>query len=270
MGQLHQDFNRMSLDQKIEFSKGILKKAFEENNRIAVAITGGKDSTVTLWLVKKVCEDLSIPLPDCIFIDEGDEFDEIVDFVQKLSGEWELNVHWLRNQDVLDNLTYGNLVFVQKLNKENRDFLQEIGFKEPYFLFETESFIGTQLMKIYPLKKFLIENHIQALITGVRWDEQEARSNENFFSSRKDPEHIRVHPILHMKERDIWDTIHKYNVPYCSLYELGYRSIGAKSSTKKVASVPAWEQDLENTSERAGRLQEKEKIMASLRQLGYM
>jgi len=34
--------------------------------------------------------------------------------------------------------------------------------------------------------------------------------------------------------------------------------------------VPAYEQDLENTEERAGRRQDKEKMMERLRQLGYM
>jgi phosphoadenosine phosphosulfate reductase len=38
----------------------------------------------------------------------------------------------------------------------------------------------------------------------------------------------------------------------------------------KTSDIPAWEQDLENTPERAGRGQEKEEIMAQLRPLGYM
>jgi phosphoadenosine phosphosulfate reductase len=38
----------------------------------------------------------------------------------------------------------------------------------------------------------------------------------------------------------------------------------------KMSDLPAWEQDLENTTERAGRGQEKEQIMKQLRNLGYM
>ena len=34
--------------------------------------------------------------------------------------------------------------------------------------------------------------------------------------------------------------------------------------------MPAWEQDLEGTMERGGRVQDKEKIMERLRELGYM
>jgi phosphoadenosine phosphosulfate reductase len=79
-----------------------------------------------------------------------------------------------------------------------------------------------------------------------------------------------VHPILHFKERDIWNTIHKNEIPFCSLYYQGYRSLGAKGSTSKASDIPAWEQDLDNTPERVGRSQEKEDIMEKLRDLGYM
>ncbi len=51
----------------------------------------------------------------------------------------------------------------------------------------------------------------------------------------------------------------------------GYRSLGAKT-TSAIAEpgVFAWEQDLEHTTERAGRRQDKEQMMGRLRKLGYM
>ena len=62
-----------------------------------------------------------------------------------------------------------------------------------------------------------------------------------------------------------------HHLPYCSLYEIGYRSLGARTSSNVgEAGVPAWKQDLENTTERAGRRQDKEKAMERLRKLGYM
>ena len=59
-------------------------------------------------------------------------------------------------------------------------------------------------------------------------------------------------------------------IPHCTLYQQGYRSLGARVSTNKQADIPAWEQDLENTFERGGRRQDKEDLMEKLRGLGYM
>ena len=76
--------------------------------------------------------------------------------------------------------------------------------------------------------------------------------------------------MLHLSERDIWNMIHGNDIPFCSLYYQGYRSLGIRSNTTKNSDLPSWEQDLENTVEREGRGQEKEQIMAKLRDLGYM
>ena len=46
-------------------------------------------------------------------------------------------------------------------------------------------------------------------------------------------------------------------------------NMGIQASAKE-SDIPAWEQDLENTEERAGRRQDKEEAMARLRMLGYM
>jgi phosphoadenosine phosphosulfate reductase len=79
-----------------------------------------------------------------------------------------------------------------------------------------------------------------------------------------------VSPILHFTEREVWDAIHQYGIPFCKLYAEGYRSLGARVTTRAADEIPAWEQDLENTSERGGRRQDKEGLMKKLRELGYM
>ena len=45
-----------------------------------------------LWLFKEVCRDLSLPVPKCMFIDEGDVFDQIWDVVNRLKTEWNVSV----------------------------------------------------------------------------------------------------------------------------------------------------------------------------------
>jgi len=265
--------NSANLEEKIKLSTEIIKEGFERfgYEKIAIAWTGGKDSTTLLWLFKNVCNDLSIPIPRCMFIDEGDVFNEIIEHVAKLKKEWNLNVAITKNADVIGKAKkLGDIIKVKDLSERNRQELININFEEDEFPFEPESYVGNHLMKTVPMKMFIECNGIKALATAIRWDEQDARVEEVYFSPRDNPPHMRIHPILHFKERDIWDNIHKNKLPFCKLYYLGYRSLGAKCSTKKFSDIAAWEQDLENTTERGGRGQDKEAVMEKLRDLGYM
>ncbi|NOZ69498.1 MAG: phosphoadenosine phosphosulfate reductase family protein [Deferribacteres bacterium] len=263
----------LSLEEKIDHSKKIIREAIDKfgTEKMAVAWTGGKDSTTMVWLFRETCRELGVPMPRCMFIDEGYVFDEIWDIVNQLKKEWDLNVVIVKNTDVSDKAEkVGDMIRVADLNERNRQEIAKLEYEEEEFPFEPESFVGNHLMKTVAMNVFLEDNGITALSTAIRWDEQEARVEETFFSSRENPPHTRIQPILHFKERDIWNFIFKYNIPFCVLYKEGYRSLGAKGSTVKMADIPAWEQDLENTYERAGRGQSKEEIMGKLRDLGYM
>jgi len=267
------DKNLMNTDteKKVEKSREVIKEAFEKYGKeIAVAFTGGKDSTLLLWMVKSVCEEENMPLPKLMFINEGYVFEEIYEFVDELTKEWNLDVDEVKNDDVLKQAEkVGDIVKVELLSERNRKELGKINFNGKEFPFEPESYIGNHLMKTVAMNLYLEKHDFKAVISGIRWDEQESRANETYVSPREDPRHVRVHPILHFKERDVWDTIHDNNIPFNKLYAQGYRSLGAKGTTTKTTDVPAWEQDMEKTTERAGRRQDKEKIMERLRDLGY-
>ena len=263
----------LTLDAKIEQSKKIIKEALTRFSRdeLYLAWTGGKDSTTMFWLYRETCKELGLPLPRAMFIDEGHVFEEILDLVDRVKGEWNVEVAVVKNTDVSHKpQNVGDLIRVADLNERNRQEIEKLGFTEDAFPFEPESYVGNHLMKTVAMNVFMEDNGTKVLSTAIRWDEQEARITEDYFSPRTNPNHTRVHPVLHFKEHDIWNTIHKYNIPFCSLYYQGYRSLGAKGSTFKTSDIPAWEQDLENTHERAGRGQDKEEIMAQLRSLGYM
>ncbi len=263
----------LGLEEKIEQSKRVIKEAFERfgSEKMAIAWTGGKDSTTLTWLFREVCRETGKKMPMCMFIDEGDVFDEIWDIVNKVKKEWGIDVRVAKNTDVSSKAqTLGDIIKVSELNERNRKEIEKIGFEGEEFPFEPESFVGNHLMKTVAMNMFLEDNGIEALATAIRWDEQSARVEEDYFSLRENPPHTRVQPLLHFRERDIWNNIHKNKIPFCELYKYGYRSLGAKSTTYKNSDIPAWEQDLENTIERAGRGQDKEEVMDKLRSLGYM
>jgi sulfate adenylyltransferase subunit 2 len=95
--------------------------------------------------------------------------------------------------------------------------------------------------------------------------------------------HIRIHPLLHWTEINIWEYIERENIPIIPLYFANskgerYRSLGCapctgaiKSNAKSVREII---EELRNTrtSERSGRAQDKESEDAfeKLRRDGYM
>jgi phosphoadenosine phosphosulfate reductase len=298
-----------SMEHKIEKAIEVTKQGLEEYENPAVMWTGGKDSTLTLYFIKEVAEKFDLETPTAVFIDHFQHFDEIHDFVDTWADEWALDVVYAQNEDVGEyaeehDLNPGDDIPIDALNEHNQHHVREIlEYEEDTFPFLLDTYVGNHLLKTVALNDTIEELDIDGIISGVRWDEQEARADETFFSPRHDPDiyppHDRVQPILHFDERAVWDTFWHYvvpdtveeypdegyvpeadddlpndltqdDIPVSPKYFAGFRSLGSEVSTEKSDEEPAWLQDLEDTTERAGRAQDKEDLMERLRDLGYM
>lgn len=137
------------------------------------------------------------------------------------------------------------------------------------------------------------ENGFEAVISSSRWDKK--GGSEDFYTPHTDPEHLRVEPVLQFEEREVWDAtwfhmvpevedvqINRYpetegdlpaglerqSLPVLEKYWQGYRTLDSEESQPE----PAWNQDLENTSEGSGKSQseDSEEIRNKLRDLGYL
>src|SRR4030043_798432 len=132
----------LPIDQKVEKSKSVIREAIEKFGigKIAVAITGGKDSTTNLWLFRQACLEMGITLPVCMFIDEGDVFDEIKEFVDHIQKLWSLEIAYLKNEDVSSKATgIGSVIKVSSLKESNQAALKEMGPADPEFAFVPDS-----------------------------------------------------------------------------------------------------------------------------------
>lgn len=220
-----------TLEQKEARSIEILEDALKHyEGKIATTFTGGKDSLTVLHLLKRIGNG-QVPVP-VLNLDTTVKFKEIKAFRDRLAGEWNLDLIITTNTEGLKNLNIA-------VDHEN----------------------CCKVMKTDAINMAMADHGWEALITGVRWDEQPARINDEYFSPV--PGHMRVQPILHFKELDIWAYIEKYQLPYCELYDQGYRSLGCEPCTVKNLKSRG------EGPEREGRAQEKEQIMAQLRELGY-
>ena len=294
-----------TLEDKLEKAIEVTEIALEQYENPAVMWTGGKDSTLALYFIVQVAERYDYDLPPAVFIDHFQHFDVIEEFVERWADEWDLEMVYARNEDVgalADEP--GDEIRVANLNERNqREVREKLEYEEETFPFLLDTYVGNHLLKTVALNDAIEEYDIDGIISGVRWDEQEARADETFFSPRHDvekyPPHDRIHPIIQFDEKAVWDAFWFYlvpdtveafpdegfvpegeddlphgltaaDIPVSPKYWEGFRSLGSEVSTTKSTDDPAWLQDLENTVEREGRAQDKEKLMSRLRDLGYM
>ncbi|KAA8518709.1 hypothetical protein F0562_016517 [Nyssa sinensis] len=105
------------------------------------------------------------------------------------------------------------------------------------FTYETASTYGLQMDIIRldfksGLEALLKSKPIRAIFLGVRIGDPTAVGQEQFSPSSPGwPPFMRVNPILDWSYRDVWAFLLTCKVPYCSLYDKGYTSIGSIHDT---------------------------------------
>ena len=253
----------------------ILREAYKKLGKLGMLWSIGKDSTVLLWLAKKAFYG-HCPFP-FIHVDTTYKIPEMIAYRDRVAKEMNLELIVHTNKAAFEagmGPDKGRLVCCKALKTEG---LQQVAH----------------------------EYGFEGLIVGVRRDEEGSRSKERVFSERnkndewdytnQPPElwdqfktdfpkgnHIRVHPLLHWNELDIWEYIKRENIPIIDLYfsknGKRYRSLGCAPCTAQVESnasnLDEIIEELKNTtiSERAGRAQDQEDsyAMQKLRKDGYM
>jgi len=275
------------LDELESQSIYLLREAYHSFSNLCMPWSMGKDSNVLIWLSKKAfCGKIPYPL---LHIDTTYEFAEMLEFRD-----------WARE--------YYELDLIVKINEDAR---AGRGAYESPVGYETHDPVTvTHELKTVALQQVMAERKFDALITGIRRDEDPTRAKERYFSPRtadfewdyKDQppefwnqfttsveagEHIRVQPLLDWTEVDIWRYIERENIPIPQMYfarrgEDGqfyrFRSLGCWPITKPVvspaASIPEIIAELmvTRTSERAGRAQDhhERNAMQKLRAKGFM
>jgi sulfate adenylyltransferase subunit 2 len=268
-----------SLSQLENQSIFILREAFNKFENVAMLWSIGKDSTVLLWLARKAFFG-HVPFP-LVHVDTTYKIPSMIEYRDRLVREWNLQLIVGKNDSVLASGTTfpnGRATRVECCGMLKKD----------------------------ALKRVLDDHQLTGVIVGVRRDEEPTRAKERYFSPRdanmewhvedQPPElwdqfktdfepgmHIRIHPLLHWTELNIWEYIQRENMPVIPLYfanERGerYRSLGCapctapiKSAAKSVAEIVE-ELRITRTPERSGRAQdqESEDAFERLRRDGYM
>ncbi|WP_016701294.1 sulfate adenylyltransferase subunit CysD [Actinoalloteichus spitiensis] len=199
----------------------VLREAAGEFDRPVILFSGGKDSTLLVWLAVKAFWPAPVPFP-LLHVDTGHNFPEVIEFRDSLVAEYGLRLlvaeveHWLAD---------GRLA-------ERPD-----GTRNP--------------LQTVPLLDSIAEHRFDAVFGGGRRDEERARAKErvfslrnafgqweprrqrpelwNLYNGRHQPgEHVRVFPLSNWTELDVWTYIAREGVPLPSLYFAHEREVFAR------------------------------------------
>jgi len=195
----------LKLESKSSIGKIVINDALQRFKAPTVVWSAGKDSTVVLDLVRKVVAENGLKVPPVLFIDHGDHFQETWDMLHKYTSEWNLKLIIAKNDKVINAVRDG-YINLSEIGEENVAEAKKVGFSGDSFPYSLDTDVGNHLLKTVAMNQAIRKYGFDALFTGIRWDENEARSTEKFLSPRDTPPHTRVHPILTFRERDIWAT----------------------------------------------------------------
>jgi phosphoadenosine phosphosulfate reductase len=101
-------------------------------------------------------------------------------------------------------------------------------------LWERDPGLCCQLRKVVPLQQTL--SGYDAWITGLRRDQSTHRANTPIISWDKRHDMVKLCPFATWTESMIWAYIQAYDLPYNTMHDQGYPSIGCHTCTQPVTS----------------------------------
>jgi len=233
----------LPLEEKLKLSiKRIIEWYEYHNGNVYVAFSGGKDSLVLLNLVRSIH-----PKVVAVFNDTGLEYPEIIEFVKTIE-----NVIWLKPEmnyyQVIKKYGYPVIYkemagYIEEMQKgtteklkkkrlygaDNKNKSGKISNKWQYLInapFKISDKCCDYLKK-KPAEKYEKETGRKAFI-GTMAEESNARKTDyykygcNSFSTSRQISK----PLSFWTEKDIWEYIHKNNIPYSKIYNMGYSRTG--------------------------------------------
>lgn len=91
-----------------------------------------------------------------------------------------------------------------------------------------------QILKVEPIRRAIEEMNVACWVTGLRCTEGRTRT-DYLETEERDVGLVKLNPILIWYEREIWQYLALRGVPVNPLYEKGYRSLGCEPCTRITA-----------------------------------
>jgi phosphoadenosine phosphosulfate reductase len=165
-------------------------------DKIAVSFSGGKDSLVALDLAVRA------GIRKAVFCNTTAEFDQTLPYIKRVRDFYGIDL----------------TVVSSELN-----FFEAIGY---IGLPSRRARWCCDVFKFAPIAKYGRDSGIKIFITGLRRDESNRRKFYTTIDRNPVLPFTQFNPILEWSDKDVWEYIHAYSLPYHPLYDIGFDRIG--------------------------------------------
>lgn len=233
-----QEWQSLDLDAKINWSHERIEATLGELSNPSLAFSAGKDSTVLLHMLMQHKPDIHV-----IYGNTGIEFPECVKFARWIREEWNLNFHVARPEPGKNFWwvvrEYGWPLLGKEFgvggvaHKSSRELffadLEERGELTGNYAIQAEVPISSAcctFLKERPSARVQKALGVDGVFLGILASESRRRKlnflqyGERYYA--KSQKTWKSHPLAIWTDDDIWAYIRRFNVPYASLYDMGY------------------------------------------------
>jgi phosphoadenosine phosphosulfate reductase len=201
----------------------------DELKKISDTLEGNGAEDSIRWAVENFCPDLALA---CSF---GAEDVALVDMLVKINPT--VKIFYL-DTDILFKETYEvKDKLIKKYGISPARYGPSITLKDQARihgdkLWATNPDLCCKIRKLEPLISAL--KGLKCWITGIRREQAATRANARIVEWDNKFNLVKINPLVKWTTKDVWKYIHKYNVPYNTLYDKGYPSIGCEPCTRPV------------------------------------
>jgi len=178
-------------------------------NRIALASSLGPEDQVLTHMLMQINPDITI-----FTLDTGRLFPETYDLLARTNARYKTRI---------------TVYFPDREHVEN--MVNEKGINLFYDSIDNRKQC-CHIRKVEPLNRAFA--HLDAWICGLRSEQSVTRRNLKRVEWDADHQLIKINPLINWTENMVWDFIRNHNIPYNTLHDKGFPSIGCQPCTRAI------------------------------------
>ncbi|MHA1971576.1 MAG: phosphoadenosine phosphosulfate reductase family protein [Candidatus Hodarchaeales archaeon] len=226
------EMEKLPLADKICQTKESVSNTLDSHKRPTIAWSGGKDSTVLLKLALEFKPDI-----DVVWVNTGVEFPECIKFVNKLTKEWNINLHVAKPSMSFWEIIkkYGWPMLGKGGNGTWRSRAAYLERSGKYRLAKAtrEVQIGAaccRILKKEPADRMLKKVETDCIILGNMVSESRQRflnwAQRGDYYYAISEKRYKSWPMAFWTDEDVWEYHNKFRLPHSDIYNKGHQRNG--------------------------------------------